>query len=99
MEDRDPNQPHSRWTQIYKALADEKRLRILRAIQQGVDTLPALSADIGMPKTTLHHHLTLLRSARLVTMEGSRYRFDQYTWSVCREELEQYLGIESDDVS
>lgn len=91
--DRDPNRPHSCWVQVHKALADEKRLRILRAIQRGVDTLPALSQEMGMPKTTLHHHLTLLRSARLVGAKGNRYWFNLHTWTSCCGELEQYLGI------
>ncbi|MDR6226139.1 ArsR/SmtB family transcription factor [Desmospora profundinema] len=98
-ERRDPDRPRSLWIQVHKALADEKRLRTLRAVRRGVDTLPALSKELRLPKTTMHHHLTLLRSARLLTVDGNRYAIHPHTWAVCQEELEQYLGMGPSDVS
>jgi hypothetical protein len=94
----DPDRPRSLWLQVHKALADEKRLRTLRAIRRGVDTLPSLAKELGLPKTTMHHHLTLLRSARLVRLVDNRYTLHPHTWSVCQKELKEYLGMEEPGV-
>lgn len=51
---------------LHKALGDERRLRILRSLADGDASLAELSESLDMPKSTLHHHLMLLRSAGLV---------------------------------
>jgi DNA-binding transcriptional ArsR family regulator len=40
--------------------------------------LDELAAALGLARSTVHHHLALLRAANLVTLEGNarRYRYD-----------------------
>ena len=49
-----------------RALADPVRLRILEILAPGGLTAQALAARVGAPRTTLLHHLALMRSAGLV---------------------------------
>lgn len=50
------------------ALGDETRLQILRELRSGSRTLADLSGTLQRPRTTLLHHLALLRSAGLVRL-------------------------------
>jgi DNA-binding transcriptional ArsR family regulator len=56
---------------LLKALADERRLRVVRRLAAGSATLPALAEEFGVAKTTMHHHLTALRQAGLIRMNLS----------------------------
>jgi DNA-binding transcriptional ArsR family regulator len=60
-----------------RALADEKRVRMLMRLSSGDATLAELAATAGVAKSTAHHHLTLLRTAGLVELHGNAqgYRF------------------------
>jgi DNA-binding transcriptional ArsR family regulator len=49
-----------------RALGDERRLRLLRRIAADRLTLNDLARELGLPKTTIHHHLAILRDAGLV---------------------------------
>jgi biotin operon repressor len=60
--------PPLRLVRLTKALGDEKRLRILRALAQGPHSLVELSELLDVPKTTMHHHMVTLRSAGLVSV-------------------------------
>lgn len=51
---------------ITQCLADEKRLHILRLLAQSRCTLGELTQQVGLAKSTVHHHLTALRRAGLV---------------------------------
>jgi DNA-binding transcriptional ArsR family regulator len=62
----DPDEPPDRLVHLAKALGDERRLRILRRLTEGSFTLQELADHFGTPKTTLLHHLVLLRSAGIV---------------------------------
>jgi DNA-binding transcriptional ArsR family regulator len=61
-----------------RALADPKRIEILRLLGRGVDRASELVAETGLTRSTVHHHLSQLREARLVDLEGNarayRYR-------------------------
>ena len=57
---------------LSKALGDEKRLRILRALAEGEKTLMELAEMFGVAKTTMHHHMIVLRSAGLVAVGVGR---------------------------
>jgi DNA-binding transcriptional ArsR family regulator len=61
-----------------RALADPKRVEILRLLAHGVDSASRLVAETGLTRSTVHHHLSQLREARLVDLEGNarayRYR-------------------------
>ena len=53
---------------LYKALSDEKRLRILKRLVTGSATLQELADAVGLAKSSTHHHMVILRSAGLVTV-------------------------------
>lgn len=67
--------PPVRLLRLAKALADERRLRILKKLSTGSYTLQELADDFGIAKTTLHHHLITLRTAGLVRMRLSDHRY------------------------
>ena len=62
----DPDAPPQRLVQLARALGDERRLRVLRRLTVGSFTLQELSEHFGIPKTTLLHHLVILRSVGIV---------------------------------
>lgn len=57
-----------------RALADEQRVRILTSLAGGSMDLDELAAALGLARSTVHHHLALLRAANLVTLEGNARR-------------------------
>lgn len=56
----------------YKALGDEKRLRILGILAEGPTSLTELAQRIEVAKSTVHHHLGLLRAAGLIRVTLGR---------------------------
>jgi DNA-binding transcriptional ArsR family regulator len=64
----DSDAPPLRLVRLTKALADEKRLRILRALAEKPASLMELAEMFEVPKTSMHHHMITLRSAGLVTV-------------------------------
>ncbi len=64
--DADPDAPPNWLIKTYKALGDERRLRILRRLSSGPASLHELAEELDTSKSTLHHHLMLLRTAGLV---------------------------------
>ena len=86
--------PPLRLVRLAKALADEKRLRILRALADGEKGLMELAEQFGVPKTTMHHHMIVLRSAGLVAVAvgSKRYRLREETVPDLDELLSAYLG-------
>jgi DNA-binding transcriptional ArsR family regulator len=74
--DADPDAPPPWLVQLHKALGDERRLRILRTLAERDASLAELSRDADVAKSTLHHHLMLLRSAGLIRIEvGDEKRY------------------------
>jgi DNA-binding transcriptional ArsR family regulator len=66
----DPEAPPGWLLEAYKALADENRLRILRLISlRGTATLAELTEHLGLAKSTVHHHLAVLRGAGLLRVQ------------------------------
>ncbi|HEX3630759.1 MAG TPA: metalloregulator ArsR/SmtB family transcription factor [Candidatus Dormibacteraeota bacterium] len=51
---------------IYRALGDETRLRLLRALSAGDRGVTELAEALGMAKSTIHEQLAALRSAGLI---------------------------------
>jgi DNA-binding transcriptional ArsR family regulator len=66
----DPDAPPERLVQLAKALGDERRLRVLRRLTTGSYTLQELADHFAVSKTTLLHHLVILRSAGIVRVEA-----------------------------
>lgn len=62
----DPEAAPSWLIRLYKALSDEKRLRILRRLSEGETSLDELTDMLGLTKSTVHHHIGLLRGAGLI---------------------------------
>jgi DNA-binding transcriptional ArsR family regulator len=60
-----------------RALADERRVGMLRRLVAGDASLDELAETTGAARSTAHHHLAQLRAAGLVTMHGNAraYRF------------------------
>jgi DNA-binding transcriptional ArsR family regulator len=89
----DKNAPPARLVKLAKALADERRLRILKKLATGSYTLQEMADDLGLAKTTLHHHVITLRSAGLVRMNLSdkRWSLRQYMVNNVGELLNTYL--------
>ena len=54
-----------------RALADPKRVEILALVGRGVGRAPDLVTETGLSRSTVHHHLALLRDAGLVALEGN----------------------------
>jgi DNA-binding transcriptional ArsR family regulator len=55
--------PEAALAEACKALGDVQRLALLRRLAVGSATMPELAAELGVAKTSLHHHLSLLRAA------------------------------------
>lgn len=61
---------------VYKALGDESRLKLLRRLQAGPVSLADAAQEVGLAKSTTHHHLAILRQAGFVLI---REDDDTYT--------------------
>ena len=90
----DAGAPPLRLVRLSKALGDEKRLRILRALADGEKSLMELAEMFGVAKTTMHHHMIVLRSAGLISVAAGskRYRLRSETVPDVGALLSGYLG-------
>jgi DNA-binding transcriptional ArsR family regulator len=90
----DADAPPLRLVRLSKALGDEKRLRILRTLADGEKSLMELAEMFGVPKTSMHHHMIVLRSAGLVAVGvgQKRYRLRHETVPDLGALLGGYLG-------
>ncbi len=75
----DPESPPSWLVNTYKALSDERRLRILRRLGEGDTSLDELTEMLDLSKSTVHHHISILRAAGLIrihvpTEKGQKQR-------------------------
>ncbi|MFS0558134.1 ArsR/SmtB family transcription factor [Brevibacillus sp. 179-C9.3 HS] len=75
----DPYQPPPSLVQALKALGDEHRLRMVKMLAEKDLSLQEMTDHLSMAKSTVHHHLSMLRSAHLVETVGSRYRLRRRT--------------------
>jgi DNA-binding transcriptional ArsR family regulator len=62
----DRSAPPAQLLRLHKALADDKRLRILKLLATGDRSLQEIADAVGLAKSTAHHHTVILRSAGLV---------------------------------
>jgi DNA-binding transcriptional ArsR family regulator len=75
-----------------RALADPKRVEILVLVGRGMGRSSELVEATGLSRSTVHHHLTQLRDAGLVTLEGNARA---YTYMPRREavgEIGELIG-------
>ena len=86
---------------VYKALGDEGRLKLLRRLSDGPLKLSEAAAELGVAKSTAHHHLAILRQAGFVTIRDE----DENVYNLRRdlpqagELLSTYLGSKSSSTS
>lgn len=74
-----------------KALGDEVRLRIVKLLFERDRSLQDITESLAMGKSTIHHHLKILRSAQLVGMENSKYTLKRKSIRALAKELDLYL--------
>jgi DNA-binding transcriptional ArsR family regulator len=89
--DVDPIAPPRRLVKMAAALGDELRLRILRVLQGEGLNASEIAERIGVERTSLHHHLGILRSAGLLTIRDEGERGWRYA---LREDAIAGLGLE-----
>ena len=77
--DDDPVNPPRRLVKVTAALGDELRLRILHELAGADLTAAELAARIGVERTSLHHHLGVLRSAGLVAARAEGVQSWRYS--------------------
>lgn len=101
--DADPDAPPSWVVKLHKALGDERRLRILRRVAQEPTGLDELSEMLGLTKSTVHHHVGLLRAAGLVRVQvgddapaKGLYTLRPTVLAEARKTLDHYLRTDSD---
>jgi len=80
-----------------RALADESRLRILHHLALGPRTFTEVVARTKLAKSTVHHHLVVLRAAGLVRVHlspetGDRYSLRSSAVDAIRNDLDGFLA-------
>ena len=75
----------------HKALGDEVRMRIVKLLYENDRTLQDITSQLNIGKSTIHHHLKILRSAKLVEIIESKYSLKKDTVASIYEELNLYL--------
>jgi DNA-binding transcriptional ArsR family regulator len=94
--DRAPAAPGdpSELVRIYKALGDESRLKLLKRLQAGPISLTDAAQEVGLAKSTTHHHLAILRQAGFVLIQegDDTYRLRSDLRPEPGALLRQYLG-------
>jgi DNA-binding transcriptional ArsR family regulator len=94
--DDDPAAPPRSLVKVAAAIGDELRLRILRVLADDELTASEIADRLGVERTSLHHHLGILRSAGLVAIHddgvhGWRYKSRGDRVASVGDELAAYL--------
>jgi DNA-binding transcriptional ArsR family regulator len=94
--DADPTAPPRRLVKIAAAIGDPLRMRILRLLTEQELGATELADRLGVERTSLHHHLGILRSAGLLAinddgMGGWRYACRAGSVAEATSALEAYL--------
>jgi DNA-binding transcriptional ArsR family regulator len=95
--DVDPTAPPRRLVKAAAALGDELRLRVLHMLRDEDLNASEIAERLGVERTSLHHHLGILRSAGLLTIRdegerGWRFALREDGLRGLGPELESYLG-------
>jgi DNA-binding transcriptional ArsR family regulator len=75
----------------YKALGDEARLRIVKHLSEKECTLQELTGLLEVGKSTIHHHLKILRAAKLVDSKDGVYALRKQAVNLMEDDLQRYL--------
>ncbi|TQR17876.1 ArsR/SmtB family transcription factor [Psychrobacillus soli] len=76
----------------HKALGDEVRLRIVKLLEEQNLTLQDITEKLNIGKSTIHHHLKILRAAKLVEIIDAKYALKRNSLDMLSKELEFYLN-------
>ncbi|WP_102272594.1 ArsR/SmtB family transcription factor [Cytobacillus massiliigabonensis] len=76
----------------HKALGDEVRLRIVKMLTEHDHTLQELASQLNIGKSTIHHHLKILKAAKLVEITQSKYSLKRSALAGLAKELDMYLN-------
>jgi DNA-binding transcriptional ArsR family regulator len=91
-----PGTPAERVVSLGKAISDPTRVQLLTLIRDRPSQLGELVDATGLTRSTVHHHLRLLREAGLVSVEGNarsyRYGINQRGRSDVSTLLTELLG-------
>ncbi|WP_144506317.1 ArsR/SmtB family transcription factor [Bacillus mycoides] len=88
----DPYEPSYFLVHKYKALGDEARLRIVKLLFEQERTLQDITERLQLGKSTVHHHLKLLRSAKLVDIQDGKYVLRKKAVQSLAKELDAFLN-------
>lgn len=87
-----PGMPSKELIRGHKALGDELRLRLLFHLQEKPLSLQELSVQFNVSKTTLHHQLTLLKSATFIRVNKGIYSVNTEKLKTFSNQLMHYLS-------
>jgi len=76
----------------HKALGDELRLKLLYELIKGPISLQELSVQFLISKTTLHHQLSILKSAKFIRADKGIYSINAAHLQEFPTKLIHYLG-------
>lgn len=76
----------------HKALGDEVRMRIVKMLHEHDRTLQELTSQLNIGKSTIHHHLKILKAAKLVETIQSKYSLKRNALEGLAKELDLYLN-------
>ncbi|HLR02118.1 MAG TPA: metalloregulator ArsR/SmtB family transcription factor [Virgibacillus sp.] len=88
---QDKYMPSNFMIQKYKALGDEVRLRIIKILFERERSLQDITEILDMGKSTVHHHLKILRASKVVEIKESKYCLKLNVLTMLEEELMEYL--------
>ena len=98
--EQDPDAAPGWLVRFHKALGDDKRLRILREVADGGSTLGELTDVLGLAKSTVFHHMGILRAAGLVRVVLGGHEDGNKTYQLRHEalgdadlQLQKYLEV------
>ena len=81
---------------VFKALSDEKRIRILRLLHGGEKCACKLLEELDISQPTLSHHMKILCDAGIVT---GRKEGKWIHYSMCGEGVDQVRALMKDLLS
>ncbi|WDF05594.1 MULTISPECIES: ArsR/SmtB family transcription factor [Shouchella] len=77
--------------QKYKALGDDVRMKMVKILHDRDRSLQEITELLELGKSTVHHHLKMLRSAKLVTVKESKYTLEKEAFPLMAKDLEAFL--------
>lgn len=83
--------PDTMLVRKYKALGDATRLHLLKRLMEGEHTLQQLTEQLPVAKSTLHHHLKMLKSAGLIASDKQVYYANKDSIASLDYELQSFL--------